>query len=87
MEAANNTDEKRGDEKMRHKRIFIAFLLILGLLLFSGCANNDDGVLDNNPPQNSGNGTTVPDDITDNNGFNGNGMDGNRNEVQWQFNG
>lgn len=74
------THEKEGDEIMTRKRIYLAFLLILGLLVFAGCAGYD-GVPDTNP--NNGitdNNNGIRDNgITDNNNGtlnNGNGMNG-----------
>lgn len=60
---------------MKHKRIYLAFLLILGLLMFSGCAT-DNGTLDPNPGNNiTNNGTVTP-----NNGTQGaDGLDGTGN--------
>jgi len=71
--------EKEGDESMTRKRTYLAFLLILGLLAFAGCANYD-GVPDTNDP-NGGimdNNNGIPNNGNGTNGA-GNGMDGTGN--------
>ena len=71
--------EKEGDESMTRKRIYLAFLLILGLLAFAGCANYD-GVPDTND-QNNGiidNNNGVPNNWNGMNGT-GNGQNGTGN--------
>jgi hypothetical protein len=72
--------EKEGDEKMARKRIYLAFLLILGMLVFASCArydgvpnvNPNDRVMDNDGIRNNGgmNGTDVNRNNADNNGGN-----------------
>ncbi len=77
------THEKEGDERMTRKRFYLAFLLILGLLVFASCANYDgvpntnpnNGVLDNN------NGVR-----NNGNGINGTGIDRNGADNGWNNN-
>jgi hypothetical protein len=68
--------EKEGDECMTRRKFYLAFLLILGLLAFAGCADYDgvpepgpdNGIMDNNGNGMNGIGN-------DQNGF-GNGQNG-----------
>jgi len=91
--------EKEGDEKMARKRFYLAFLLILGLLVFAACARYDvmpdrnlrDNVLDNNNMRNDG-GLNGGGGINGGGGLDGggglNGNDSNQNNTgnNWNTN-
>jgi hypothetical protein len=81
--------EKEGDEEMARKRIYLAFLLILGMLVFAACARYDgvpnvnprDNVMDNDGIRNNGgtNGTDVNRNNAGTNGGTNGGISGGTN--------
>lgn len=69
---------------MKRTRIFMAFLMIVALLAFTGCANDDNG---GNPVAPNGTGNGIVDNgandnngVNDRNGMNDNGLNDNLND-------
>ncbi len=81
-------DEKEGDEKMTQRKFYLAFLLILGLLVFAGCATYD-GMPDtgdrNRVMDNNGTGNNWDTNNTNPN-QGGAGGNGNTNPNNWNTN-